>query len=434
MLRACNIVWFKNDLRLHDHEALVRACEKDLPVLGLFVIDIRWAQSHKLGFTTRGAHWFRFLYEALAELKNNLAARGGTLLVRTGLPEDIVYQEAVRHQAQAVYTANEMAPDELRMLRAAERKLASSGIALHCYEMNSLYQYSDIPWPIQRLPDVFTTFRKELEAEATVRLSFRAPDSIHGLSPQVADDNFPAAPVQPTRPGLPQAITYPGGEWAAQQRLYEYFWGHDLLRRYKETRDGMIGPDYSSKFSPALALGCLSPRYVYEQVKLYEQQRVANESTYWLIFELMWRDYFRFVMKKYGARSFQSQGLRSMAPTWKNDRSAFSRWCMGETGVRFVDANMRELLLTGFMSNRGRQNVASFLTKDLGLDWRWGAAWFESRLIDYDVHSNWLNWAYVAGVGNDPRPNRHFNIERQSKMYDPDGAYQELWLNAPAYS
>ncbi|MFZ5970062.1 MAG: DASH family cryptochrome [Bacteroidota bacterium] len=430
MPRACNIVWFKNDLRLHDHEALVRACEKELPVLGLFVIDPRWWEPHSLGFPRRGYFWCRFLKQALEDLRARLQARGGTLLIRTGLPEDVVAEEAARHEAYAVYTSEEIAAYEKRQLNEVEKKLSARKIFLHRYAMNTLYHESDIPWPIQRLPDVFTTFRKELEAEATVRMAFEAPQRVAGAVARVADDaQWPCQP-EPLAEHPGSVITYAGGEAAAMERVRSYLWEKDLLKTYKETRNGLIGPDYSTKLSPAPALGCISPRYIYQQVKKYEAERVANESTYWLVFELLWRDYFRFVMKKYGVRSFHRDGLRAIAKTWKNDKTAYGRWCQGETGVAFVDANMRELLQTGFMSNRGRQIVASYLTKNLELDWRWGAAWFESRLIDYDVHSNWLNWAYIAGVGNDPRPNRYFNIERQSQTYDPQGLYRQLWLGS----
>jgi deoxyribodipyrimidine photo-lyase len=113
---------------------------------------------------------------------------------------------------------------------------------------------------------------------------------------------------------------------------------------------------------------------------------------------------------------------------WRKDKNLFFKWTDGLTGIPFIDANMRELNLTGFMSNRGRQNVASFLVNDLGIDWRWGAAYFESMLIDYDVCSNWGNWMYIAGVGNDPRENRYFNILRQANNYDPKGDYIRQWI------
>jgi deoxyribodipyrimidine photo-lyase len=167
-------------------------------------------------------------------------------------------------------------------------------------------------------------------------------------------------------------------------------------------------------------------------VKRYEVERIANDSTYWLIFELLWRDYFRFVFKKYGNRFFREEGLAERKPDTRWNEKLFWNWVNGQTGNAFVDANMRELRLTGFMSNRGRQNVASFLVKDLKLDWVAGAAWFEHALIDYDVHSNWGNWAYVAGVGNDPRENRYFNTQKQAAMYDPDGSYTNHWLRLAA--
>ncbi|MFB6276194.1 MAG: DASH family cryptochrome, partial [Halothece sp.] len=223
-------------------------------------------------------------------------------------------------------------------------------------------------------------------------------------------------------------MTFRGGETAGIERLSEYIWEEDCLKVYKQTRNGMLGANYSSKFSPWLAKGCLSPRYIYEEVQAYEQARVKNDSTYWLIFELMWRDYFRFVCLKYGNAVFYQTGLQGVNIPWKQDWEQFQLWQEGKTGYPLVDANMREIAATGFMSNRGRQNVASFLTKNLGIDWRMGAEWFESLLIDYDVCSNWGNWNYTAGVGNDAREFRYFNIPKQSKTYDPNGNYLRHWL------
>lgn len=190
----------------------------------------------------------------------------------------------------------------------------------------------------------------------------------------------------------------------------------------------MIGVDFSTKFSPWLALGCISPRYIYEQIKKYEVERTANQSTYWVIFELLWRDYFKFVALKYGNRIFYMNGLQDKHVPWNTDMKMFDAWKEGRTGVPFVDANMRELALTGFMSNRGRQNVASFLTKDLGLDWRLGAEWFEYLLVDHDVCSNYGNWLYSAGIGNDPRENRKFNMIKQGLDYDNNGDYVRQWV------
>jgi deoxyribodipyrimidine photo-lyase len=194
-----------------------------------------------------------------------------------------------------------------------------------------------------------------------------------------------------------------------------------------------MGLDGSTKFSPYLALGCLSPRYIYHEIKRYERVNGGQtDGSYWLVFELMWRDFFKLVAVKFGSRLFHRHGIHPYPPAdrlqWRQDPVAFEKWTQGRTGIPWVDAAMRELLQTGFMSNRLRQNVASFLCHSLRLDWRLGAAWFESQLIDHDVHSNYGNWLYIAGLGNDPRENRKFNMIKQARDYDPQGRYVKLWV------
>jgi len=219
------------------------------------------------------------------------------------------------------------------------------------------------------------------------------------------------------------AIKPQGGESKGLERLKHYFFESKNISQYKETRNGLVGSDYSSKFSFWLAHGCLSPRRVYQELKSYEAQFSANESTYWLYFELLWREFFRLNAAKKEASFFKMpQSFHSPVD------AQFEKWRQGNTGQPFIDANMKELLLTGFMSNRGRQNVASYLINNLQGDWRLGAAWFESALIDYDVYSNYGNWTYLAGNGNDPRGQRSFNIDSQQERYDPDGDFVNLWL------
>ncbi|KAG6509198.1 hypothetical protein ZIOFF_034589 [Zingiber officinale] len=241
-------------------------------------------------------------------------------------------------------------------------------------------------------------------------------------------------------PQCEQGMCFHGGENAALGRIFDlvsniidrlfifYAWMNDQLKDYKETRNGMLGPDYSTKFSPWLASGSISPRYIHEEVRRYEKQRLANESTYWVLFELIWRDYFRFLSIKYGNSIFHLGGPRNVVSNWSKDKLMFESWRDGYTGYPLIDANMKELFTTGFMSNRGRQIVCSFLVRDMGIDWRMGAEWFESCLLDYDPASNYGNWTYGAGVGNDPREDRYFSIPKQAKTYDPEGEYVAYWL------
>jgi deoxyribodipyrimidine photo-lyase len=224
-----------------------------------------------------------------------------------------------------------------------------------------------------------------------------------------------------------------GGERAAQRRLHHYVTnGTGRLSIYKETRNGMLGADYSSKLSVYLALGTITARQVLKAVKEYEASSgIANQNTYWLIFELLWRDYMRLYLLKHDRKIFYLGGVQGAEGRrkhpWGHNDALLDAWREGRTGYPLIDANMRELKATGFMSNRGRQIVASFLVRDLKQDWRYGAEWFESRLLDHDVASNWGNWQYAAGVGADPREDRYFNVVKQGKDYDPDGQYIRAW-------
>lgn len=240
----------------------------------------------------------------------------------------------------------------------------------------------------------------------------------------------PAYDLAAVRPDDRAALPFRGGETAALERL-EHYCQRGRVDTYKRTRNGMVGADYSTKLSPWLALGCVSARQVLQRVRAFERSSgIANEDTYWVVFELLWRDYMRFYALRHGTALFRlagAQGAASGRQRWGREPHLLSAWSAGATGYPFIDANMRELRLTGFMSNRGRQNVASFLVRDLGLDWRLGAAHFERHLLDHDPCSNYGNWQYAAGVGSDPREDRYFNIVKQASMYDPDCAYIRLW-------
>jgi deoxyribodipyrimidine photo-lyase len=364
-------------------------------------------------------------------LRSSLIRLGGNLIVRTGKPEELLLELALELQAEAIFFSEEVTFEEKEIENNLENSVWKKGIETRTFWQSTLFHIEDIPFPVNQTPEVFTLFRKECEKFSKVRKTLQKPEKINfpeidldlGHIPELSTLGL-QVPINSKKGVLP----FKGGETEAMQRLQSYFWGNDCLKIYKETRNGLLGPDYSSKFSAWLTIGCISPRYVYEEVLRYEKERKKNDSTYWLVFELIWRDYFRFVSKKHGSKIFQLQGIKKHVDNWRTDEKLFWNWAEGKTGVPFVDANMRELNATGFMSNRGRQNVASFLVNDLGIDWRWGAMYFESQLIDYDVCSNWGNWMYVAGVGNDPRENRYFNILKQAGNYDKKGDFVRYWI------
>lgn len=232
-------------------------------------------------------------------------------------------------------------------------------------------------------------------------------------------------------PSAKSAHPFIGGETTGHDRI-KHLVTSGSMTTYHDTRNGMLGLDFSTKLSAWLALGCVTARQVHQYLLNFEDARSdlgkdvqgygqgENRGTAAVRFELLWRDYFRLATRKFGPRLFHIGGFKNdTSYPWKDPQKddevqhKVSRFLEGTTGTGFIDASMRELYLTGYTSNRLRQNVASFLAKHLGIDWRIGAEWYESLLCDYDLSSNWGNWQYNAGVGNDPREARVFNPVKQ---------------------
>jgi deoxyribodipyrimidine photo-lyase len=424
------IVWFRNDLRLYDHEAISRAVEHYDCVLPVYVIDKEKLFQHAYGFRKMGARRMQFILDSLANLHHGLEALGGGLVVAQGKADEVLPALCAKYNATAVYAHKEVTREEVDNEDALKRAL-NDKVTLKFYWGATLYHINDLPFSHEQLPDVFTDFRKQVEKRSEVRNCFPSPASLRlpenvdlaGNIPSLQSLGFTPEPIDSRA-----AIVLKGGESEAWKRVNHYFHESELLATYKDTRNGLLGADYSSKFSAWLAHGCISPRAIFTEVTNFERRVKKNQSTYWMVFELIWRDYFRFVATKFRDKLFYPGGIRDERPQVLHDEARIEAWKDGRTGIPFVDANMIELRETGFMSNRGRQNVASFFVKDLRQDWRIGAAWFEQQLIDYDVASNWGNWAYVAGVGNDPREERYFNMLTQAARYDPKGLYVQHWI------
>jgi deoxyribodipyrimidine photo-lyase len=423
-----SLIWFRRNLRLDDNQALWEGIQNSDSYVLLYIFDEKEWMENPLGMRRSSDLKLNFTYQSVLDLKQNIEKRGGGLLIRKGNAKEVIEELLVENKFDALYAPKESGTEEVQIENAIEKLFIKEKADVHFFAQTTLFHEDDIPWPITKLPNIFTQFRKENEKQTEVRELFESP---HDFSSSInINHNFQFSEL-----GIPEAfmdeksvLSFRGGESEAWERLNYYFWESDQLKDYKYTRNGLLGADYSSKFSPWLAQGCISPKSIYYEVIKYEKERKKNQSTYWMVFELIWRDYFHFVLKKFGAQLFQKEGIKGEEITWKWDLKLFEKWKNGETGMPFIDANMRELNASGFMSNRGRQNVASFLVKDLRLDWRMGAWYFEHQLIDHDVASNWGNWAYVAGVGNDPRENRYFNILSQAKKYDAKGEYVRYWI------
>ena len=424
------IVWFKTDLRLVDNETVLKAIAKSEKVIAVYCFEESHFQKTTYGFQKTGSFRAQFLLESLQDLDRNLRELGSGLVVVKGKAEIEIPKIVQEYKAQKVFAKKEVTIEEKQTESLLREALFKIRCELETFSTSTLYHPEDLPFSIKTIPDLFTSFRRKTELDATIRNAFEKPIAIP--SPEIPELQLPTLKelgleyqAMDSRVVLP----FKGGETEALKRLQYYFFESKQLSVYKEKRNEMVGGDYSSKFSPWLALGCISPRTIYKEIKKYELQNGANESTYWLVFELLWRDFFRFQFKKQQNKFYRLSGLKERADQPKAfNKTLFLDWINGTTASDFINANMLELKKTGFMSNRGRQNVASYFCNELNFDWRIGAAYFESQLIDYDACSNWGNWAYLAGVGNDSRSKRLFHIENQADTYDKDRTYRDLWL------
>lgn len=427
------IHWFRNDLRLHDNRALALSAAQADELLCVYVHDPGLDQNTRWGFSRMGGHRRIFLADTLHDLDRALKTRGQRLHVLEGRPRERLTALVAQATPAGVRVVCERiaAPEESAEIAA----LRAGGVEVEELWQSSLLEPEDLPFTAEVLPKIFTDFRRSVEKAGVTP---RAPlPAIEVLPPPPALDVAEAATsidavLGVERKPLDSRSSFPydtaacrGGESAALAHLRRYF-SSRLPQTYKQTRNGLQGMDYSTKFSPWLASGALSPRTVFAALREHEDAHGANEDTYWIWFELLWRDHFRLLHLQHGRRLYRAAGLSSLPPP-RHDPLAFERWCTGRTGEPFIDAAMHELAATGYLSNRMRQNAASWLLNDLHGDFRAGAAWFERQLIDYDPYSNQGNWLYLAGRGTDPRTGRRFDPVKQAQDYDRHGAYRALW-------
>jgi deoxyribodipyrimidine photo-lyase len=422
------LVWFRNDLRVHDNESLMNATRENETVIAVYCFDPRHFDQTTFGFKKTEKFRAKFLIETVNALRQNLEKLNIPLLIYYQKPEDLIPEICFGYEINSIYFQEEWTREEVEVLENIKLKVPV-GLNFKVTYNQFLFHPDDVPFETQLIPNVFTQFRTQCEKYANIRDEFvimqlpranwQTNQTVIPTLEKLGFSDF----VMDSRSAFP----FGGGENEAAKRLQNYFWETKKLSVYKLTRNGLIGTDFSSKFSPWLANGSISAKTIYWEVINYQQQIGKNDSTYWLIFELIWRDYFKYISLKNGNSIFKIGGILEKKYDWKNNPSTIKKWITGTTEEPFVNANMIELQQTGWMSNRGRQNVASYFAKELILDWRIGAAYFEAMLLDYDVHSNFGNWMYVSGVGNDPR-DRKFNIKVQAENYDGQSKFQKLWL------
>lgn len=416
------IVWFRDDLRIQDNPALNAAVATGKPVVCLYIFDEVSPGIRPLGGAVR---WW--LHHSLASLHNDLEELGSRLAIRRGQAGTII--EALCHEigASAVFWNRRYGAAERRVDESVKTTVRQSGREATSFGANLLHE----PWTIRTGAgtafSVYTPFWRACLARPTPRTPLASPDRIQD-GPAVSGTTLASLPLLPTTPdwsaGLDAAWT--PGESHAHEDLASFV--HSGLDRYIHDRD-FPAIATTSRLSPRLRFGEISPFQVWRALqRARTPARAAGISGF--IGELGWREFAYHTLFEHPDMATVAIHREYDAFPWPRlDNSALGAWQQGQTGIPLVDAGMRELWTTGLMHNRVRMVVASFLTKNLLIDWRLGEQWFWDTLVDADAASNPFNWQWVAGSGADAAPYfRVFNPDLQREKFDPTNTYVERWV------
>jgi len=399
-----SVFWFRRDLRLQDNKGLFHALQSPFPVVSLFIFD----QAILDQLTDPADPRVSIIYHQLEELNQSLKQKQSSLLVMYGKPEEVFNQLTMRFQIMEVHTNHDYEPYAISRDDQIARLLQEKEIPFFTWKDQVIFEKNDIVKKDGKPYTVFTPFSRAWKARLTVEDLHEWPSDIQNNWFREETFDFP-----------PLSIT---GFKDAGIRLDKPELGHHIIRNYDQTRNFPALEQGTSRMSVHLRFGTVSIR------SLVRTALELNET--WLG-ELIWREFFMMILYFFPEVVTQSFKPKYEKIAWRNDKKEFDLWCRGETGYPMVDAGMKELNATGLMHNRVRMVTASFLTKHLLIDWRWGEAYFAEKLLDFELSSNNGNWQWVAGSGCDAAPYfRIFNPEAQQKRFDPKGLYIQKWLGS----
>jgi deoxyribodipyrimidine photo-lyase len=410
---------FSNDLRIADNPGLCEASSGSAQLLCIYC----HSQASRLGLSRspgRLSHVRRqFLRESLDNLRLNLKQFGQHLIEVRSSVEETIKQFVKQYGITHIYRSQNSGWFECQQWNVIAKQLPH--VNFRACSSHTIFSECDLPFSLDNLPPTFSKFRREVE-KLVISKPINPPSYLPG-APEGSEIWQDSEITGGTEGG---STDFVGGEDMGVCHLQQYF-NSRHASSYKQTRNGLDGMYYSTKLSPWLANGSLSVKTVIARLQKYESDIGSNDSTYWILFELLWREYFHWYARRFREKVFTFGGINDNKPSTSYYPERFRKWCQGNTPFPLINAFMNQLNETGYMSNRGRQLVASCFVHELNLDWRYGASYMESHLIDYDVASNWGNWQYLAGVGADARGHRKFNIDKQASTYDPNGEFVRRW-------
>ncbi|MDX5419633.1 MAG: DNA photolyase family protein [Hymenobacteraceae bacterium] len=397
-----SIFWFRRDLRLEDNAALYKALRSGYPVLPIFIFDKLILDKLDDKQDAR----VTFIYETVSELRKELEANGGTLLVRYGDPVGILRDLIEERDVSAVYANHDYEPYARERDDQVQQLLEKQGIAFHTYKDQVIFERDEImtgsgtpykvytpyknAWLKKFKDDMLTPYPSQLHLDKLAKIKAGAIPSLKEMGFRKSDLEVPKQKLSKT-----------------------------VLEEYAAKRD-LPALDATTHVSPYLRFGLVSVRSMVS--------KAFRHSDTWLQ-ELIWREFFMQLLYHFPESATESFAPKFRHIRWRNNENEFQKWCEGKTGFPLVDAGMRQLNATGFMHNRVRMVVASFLVKDLLIDWRWGEAYFAEKLFDYEMSSNVGNWQWAAGTGADAQPYfRVFNPNSQVDKFDRDKVYIRRWV------
>ena len=402
MLPKISVFWFRRDLRLDDNAGLYHALKSGAPVLPIFIFDTNILND--LG--DKRDKRVDFIHQTLMHLQEQLVERGSSLLVLSGTPQDCFGELVKTYHIANVYTNHDYEPYAGKRDEQIATLLKENGVGFHTFKDQVVFEKGEVVKDNGEPYTVFTPFsRKWKERLNDFYLRSYPNDKYSGNFYKQAPVNIPA---------LSEIGFEPTGMKCSVPNL-----DTAIAKNYNNTRD-YPAVNGTTRLSMHLRFGTISIR------KMATQAKALNET---LLNELIWREFYMMILWHFPQVVNQSFKKEYDNINWRNNETEFKSWCEGNTGIPIIDAGMRELNTTGFMHNRVRMIVASFLTKNLLIDWRWGEAYFGSRLLDYDLSANNGGWQWAAGCGCDAAPYfRVFNPRLQTEKFDPELKYVRKWV------
>nr|WP_121270730.1 deoxyribodipyrimidine photo-lyase [Pedobacter schmidteae] len=402
MKQEISICWLRRDLRIDDHAALYHALKGKYPVLLMFIFDEKILSRLPSPQDAR----VTFIFDTLQQLNREIGQLGSSILIKHGHTEQVWAEALAKYRVKEVYTNHDYEPSARERDDALAEHLRSEGIPFHTFKDQVLFEKNEIIKADKTPYTVFTPYFRQWEQKlrAFYVKAYPVNAYLHNLLPIQIGPGPSLAEMGFERSILP----FPTKDFAA------------TLQAYEEKRD-FPAADATSHIGLHLRFGTISIREA-------ARQALTQKASKWLS-ELAWRDFYMMILWHFPHTVHQSFKPAYDNIRWRNDEADFEKWCQGNTGYPLVDAGMRQLNATGYMHNRVRMVVASFLTKHLLIDWRWGEAYFAEKLLDYEQASNVGGWQWACGCGNDAAPYfRVFNPELQAKKFDPDHAYIHYWV------